>query len=138
MYLIDTNVISEARKGHRSNVGVQQFFRETAESGAPCFVSSITIGEIQRGISLCNHRGDREQSLMLQAWLDRVLESYASTILPFCKDCAQLWGHLCPPDISNIIDKQLAATALCYDLVLVTRNVRHVAGTGARVLDPFL
>ncbi|ALO46426.1 type II toxin-antitoxin system VapC family toxin [Pseudohongiella spirulinae] len=137
MYLIDTNVISEARKGDRSNAGVRQFFREAVESGAPCFVSSITIGEIQRGISLCNHRGDQKQGLILQAWLDSVLENYASNILPFCKDCAQLWGHLCSPDTTNIIDKQLAATALCYDLTVVTRNVRHVAGTGVRVLDPF-
>ena len=33
MYLIDTNVISEARKGRRANAGVQAFFREASEQG---------------------------------------------------------------------------------------------------------
>ena len=33
MYLIDTSVISEARKGSRANAGVQAFFREASEQG---------------------------------------------------------------------------------------------------------
>ena len=41
------------------------------------------------------------------------------------------------PDNTNVIDKQLAATALVYDLTLATRNVRHVADTGVRVFNPF-
>jgi toxin FitB len=41
------------------------------------------------------------------------------------------------PDPVPTVDGLLAATALVHDLTLVTRNVRDVAKTGARLLDPF-
>ena len=37
----------------------------------------------------------------------------------------------------NPLDKKIAATALLYDLALVTRNVKHFASTGVRLIDPF-
>ena len=36
-----------------------------------------------------------------------------------------------------MIDGLLAATALHYDLTLVTRNTKDVAGTGAAVFNPW-
>jgi hypothetical protein len=41
------------------------------------------------------------------------------------------------PDPLATIDSLLAATALVHDLTLVTRNVRDVAKTGVKLLDPF-
>ena len=38
----------------------------------------------------------------------------------------------------NPLDKQIAATALIYDLVVATRNVEYVKPTGVGVLNPFL
>lgn len=38
---------------------------------------------------------------------------------------------------TNAIDKLIAATALQYGLTLVTRNVHHMVGTGAKCIDPF-
>ena len=49
MYLIDTNVISEARKGRRANAGVQAFFREASEQGSALYLSVITLGECGAG-----------------------------------------------------------------------------------------
>jgi toxin FitB len=49
---------------------------------------------------------------------------------------AEHWGRLNVPDPVPTVDGLLAATALVHDLVLVTRNVRDVARTGAQVLDP--
>lgn len=134
MYLIDTNVISENRKGRRSNAGVRRFFKTLDE---PVYLSSITIGELQRGVTLCRYRGDLTQADMLTTWLTALVSDFSDHILPFCHNCAQVWGHLCAPDNTNVIDKQLAATALVYDLTLATRNVRHVADTGVRVFNPF-
>ena len=56
---------------------------------------------------------------------------------PFAPIAPRVWGHLCEPDNINVLDKQLAATALVYDLTLVTRNVRHVENTGVKFLNPF-
>ena len=37
----------------------------------------------------------------------------------------------------HIVDKQIAAIALVYDLIVVTRNTNDFAGTGAQLLNPF-
>ena len=68
MYLIDTNVISEARKGRRANAGVQAFFREASEQGSAPYLSVITLGELRRGVDLIRHRGDHIQSRLLDEW----------------------------------------------------------------------
>jgi len=52
MFLIDTNIISEQRKKHRANPGVQRFFQRAAERDIPCFLSVITLGELRRGVEL--------------------------------------------------------------------------------------
>jgi predicted nucleic acid-binding protein len=41
------------------------------------------------------------------------------------------------PHPEKPLDKQIAATALLYDLTLVTRNIKHFASTGVKLLDPF-
>jgi toxin FitB len=63
--LIDTNVISEARKGDRASEGVVAFFGEVASSGEPLFLSSVTVGELRRGVELIRHRGDTDQAKRL-------------------------------------------------------------------------
>lgn len=55
MYLIDTNVISEIRKGERANAGVQAFFRDLSVNNEPIYLSVITIGELRRGIEHIRH-----------------------------------------------------------------------------------
>lgn len=56
MYLIDTNVISEIRKGERANVGVQAFFRNLGVNNKSVYLSVITISELRRGIERIRHR----------------------------------------------------------------------------------
>ncbi len=41
------------------------------------------------------------------------------------------------PHPENPIDKQIAATALIYDLTVVTRNTDHFAPTGVPKVNPF-
>ena len=62
MYLIDTNVISEARKRPKANRGVREFFRRVTAERIPVFLSVITVGELRRGVELIRHRGDRRQA----------------------------------------------------------------------------
>jgi len=137
MYLIDTNVISEARKGGRADAGVTAFFREAIESESRLYISVVTVGELRRGVEIIRRRGDMEQAERLAVWLDGVLVDYQENILPFDLDIAQTWGRLRVPHPEHALDKQIAATALIYDLTLVTRNTPDFAGTGARLHNPF-
>jgi predicted nucleic acid-binding protein len=137
MYLIDTNVVSEARKRDKANRGVARFFDQARTNEEAVYVSVITVGEIRRGIELIRHRGDARQARRLEAWLLSILNEYEEHILDFSHDEAQVWGRLRVPNPENAIDKQIAAIALTHDLTLVTRNTDHFEGLGMRVLNPF-
>jgi predicted nucleic acid-binding protein len=137
MYLVDTDALSELRKGRRADAGVAAFFAETHRTQSTLFLSVITIGEIRRGVELVRHRGDVVQARQLERWLDRVLGQYEERILPFDADCAQMWGHLRVPHAQNPLDKQIAATALIHGLTVVTRNTAHYQSTGVPLHNPF-
>jgi predicted nucleic acid-binding protein len=138
MYLIDTNVISEARKKTRANPGVSAFFLDVAAQGDLVYLSVISIGELRRGIELIRYRGDSDQSELLEAWLADILDQYRDHILAFDADAAQVWGRLRVPHAQHEIDKQIAAIALVNDLTVVTRNTTDFAGTGVNLFNPFL
>ena len=135
MYLLDTNVISELRKGGRANHGVTAFFATLAAEDI--YLSVVTIGEIRRGLENVRARGDREQAGRLEAWLDKVATDFSDRILEFDLDCAQVWGKLMSPHPQHPIDKQIAAIALIYDLTVVTRNTDDFVSSGVRKLNPF-
>jgi predicted nucleic acid-binding protein len=135
MYLLDTNVVSEARKGLNANPGVVAFRSQVLKNED--FLPVQVIGELRRGVENLRHRGDIPQAQLLEGWLEDVLDEYRDRILSFDAECAHIWGRLAAPSNQNLIDKQVAAIALLYDLVVVTRNVEHFAATGARVLNPF-
>ncbi|HEY7641097.1 MAG TPA: type II toxin-antitoxin system VapC family toxin [Steroidobacteraceae bacterium] len=138
MYLIDTDVVSEARKGDKANPGVRAFFSDAARDDAELYISAVTIGELRQGVEALRHRGDAPQAKRLERWLDRVSGDFRETILPFDQEAAHVWGRLRVPNCENPLDKQIAATALIHDLVVVTRNVAHYQATGVRILNPFV
>lgn len=135
MYLIDTNVISESRKGKKANRGVQEFWRSLDPDSVYLAVQSI--GEIRCGVENIKNRGDLAQSNVLEQWLNLVVNEYGDRILPFDEDCAQIWGRLMSPHKMNPIDKQIAAIGLIHGLTVVTRNTSDFDGTGVRLMNPF-
>lgn len=137
MYLLDTNVISEARKREKANSGVRKFFRSVAKSDAEVYLSVVTVGELRRGVELIRHRGDSLQADLLETWLQTALSGYAQNILDVDEEVGQVWGRLRVPHPEHALDKLIAATALIHDLTIVTRNVDDFAGTGVRLLNPF-
>lgn len=135
MYLVDTNVISEARKGLRADAGVRAFFREVDADAL--YLSVQTLGEIRRGVENLRRRGDSLQAARLEAWLQTVMTGYADRILAFDLDCAQVWGRLISPRAEHLVDRQIAAIALIHDMTVVTRNTADFSGTGVGLLNPF-
>lgn len=136
MYLFDTSVLSESRKGSKADLGVVAFRRQVKLQQD--FIPVQAIGELRRGVEILKHRGDRPQAAMLEKWLNALLEHYSERILNFDSECAQVWGRTMTPNSQNPIDKQVAAIALVHDLTVVTRNTSHYACTGAKLLNPFL
>ena len=138
MYLVDTDVISEARKGEKGNPGVRQFFQDTERINTPLYLSTITIGELRQGVESVRHRGDEPQARLLERWLNRVTSMFKDSILAFDEEIAEIWGRLRVPNSENPLDKQIAATALINGLTVVTRNTAHYLPTGVQVLNPFV
>jgi len=137
MYLVDTNVISEARKKSKANTGVRAFFKQAIKDETRIFISVVTVGELRRGVESIRYRGDVRQANQLEKWLEDLMAEYQDHILDINQDIAQLWGRLRAPHPENALDKQIAATALIYELTVVTRNHKDLVKTGVRVLNPF-
>jgi predicted nucleic acid-binding protein len=134
MYLLDTNVLSELRKGERCDQGVQRWFDGCEDE--ELYTSVLCLGEIRLGIEAVRGR-DGVFAAKLELWLAYIIEHFESRILPVNQSVALEWGRLCAPYSRAPIDELLAATAKIYDLTLVTRNVKDVAEIAVRYLDPF-
>ena len=132
--LLDTNVVSELRKGPRANARLRTWFDDVAAE--ELHLSVLVIGELRRGVELVR-RTDPRQAAALDRWLGRVVADHAGRILPVDGRVAEEWGRLTAVRAGSVIDTLMAATALVHGLILVTRNVRDVSWTGVRCLDPF-
>jgi hypothetical protein len=133
-FLIDTNVLSELRKGARADVNVRRWFEGIDENSI--FLSVLVTGEIRRGIEAIRKRDPRAAST-LKRWLDNMMEAHSERVLPVDAATADEWGRLDARGSLPVVDGLLAATALVRGLTLVTRNVKDVVRTGVDVLDPF-
>ena len=132
-WLLDTNIVSELRKGERANPGVRAWFAEAADESL--FTSVLVVGELRRGIESIRRR-DVPSALALERWLAGLTDGFADRILAVDRAVAEQWGSLNVPDPVPTVDGLLAATALVHRLTLVTRNTRDVARTGVPLLDP--
>ena len=134
MYLIDTNVISEIRKGRRTDPNVAAWFRRVRDD--ELFLSVLVVGEIRQGIERLRPR-DPRGALALERWLEEILQSFGDRILPIDARVAQNWGRLNAPRTLPVIDSLLAATAQTHGFTLVSRNTKDLERSGVRCLNPF-
>jgi predicted nucleic acid-binding protein len=131
MYLVDTNVLSEARRG-RSQA------REWLRSVDPdhIFISVVTLGEIMKGISL-KTRDDATAAAALHHWLEQLRSDYARRILPISDDVALEWGKIAATRPYDMADALIAATAVVHRKTVVTRNASDFKDLDVRVIDPW-
>lgn len=135
MFLGDTNVISELRRGRRGNPGVAAWFASIAVTDL--FISVLVLGELRKGVAIASRRGVFTQAANLESWLNTFTSQFAQRILPVDSEVADIWGQMHSIRNVPVIDGLLAATAIVHDLTLVTRNISHVQGLGADLLNPF-
>lgn len=133
-YLIDTNIISEVRKGARCDAGVSAWYASISDEDL--FLSTLVLGEIRKGVELVRPR-DSGKAAALERWLREVETAFDGRVLSIDNAVSDQWGRMSAVRPVPVIDGLLAATALTNGLTLVTRNDRDVAGLGAIVLNPF-
>lgn len=133
-FLIDTNIISEVRKGDRCNAAVAAWWAGVAED--ELWLSALVLGEIRKGVELARRR-DPQKAAVLETWLSDVVSGFGDRVLPVDASVAEEWGRMNAIRPVPVIDALLAATAKANDLTLVTRNEADVAGLGVEVLNPF-
>lgn len=134
-YLIDTNVISELRKGDRADHNVVAWFSGLANDEV--FLSVLTLGEIRRGIESIRRR-DPKSAAALESWLGRVSDQHQDRVLTVDRSIAEEWGRMNVPDTLPVVDGLLAATAKVFGLTLATRNTIDVQRTGVNCVNPFV
>lgn len=134
-FLVDTNVLSEAVKRNPD----PQVLAWLRKNESALYVSTITIGEIRRGIERLPAGKRRTQ---LRLWLHDLCACMKGRVLSFNTSTAHVWGQLKAKwETAGIkvssLDSQIAATARRHDLILVTRNSRDFVDTGVKLLNPF-
>jgi toxin FitB len=137
-WLLDTNVVSELRRGRRCDPGV----RAWAEAVPPiaCFLSRLTLAEIRFGIERVTDPGFRAE---LEAWLrdgvrtwfgERVLEVDEAVLLAWRR---LAWAGQKAGYTYAQPDALLAATAMVHELGVVTRNTADFARAGVALCNPW-
>ena len=132
--LINTSIISQVRKGDRSDPAVAAWWSSVAEDDL--WFSPLVLGEIRTGVELARRRDPRKAEA-LEAWLIDVMSGFADRILPVNMAVAEHRGRMNAIRPVPVIDALLAETAKVNGLTLVTRNVADVSGLDVDVLNPF-
>jgi predicted nucleic acid-binding protein len=133
-FLLDTNVVSELRKGARADRNVAAWFQSINDG--ELYLSALVLGEIRKGIEHLRRR-DVLQATALESWLNRLVVEFADRILPVDRMVADEWGRIAALRSIPPIDALLAATAKVHGMILATRNEADFSMTGVPLLNPF-
>lgn len=131
-FLLDTNVVSEIRRGRDLNVQAWA----GAVSDRDLHLSVLTLGEIRKGIERLRDR-DVPQAQTFATWLTELEHRFAQRILPVDTPVAQEWGRLNALAPRPTVDSLIAATALVHGLTVVTRNTADFKGCGVSLQNPW-
>lgn len=135
MYLLDTNVVSELRRGDRADAAVRTWAERTP--AGLFWLSAISLLELEIGV-LRIERRDTAQGTLLRQWFEeQVIARFRGRMLGVDAAVARACARLHVPDPRPDRDALIAASALVHGLIVVTRNETDFAGTGIQVLNPW-
>lgn len=100
------------------------------------FLSVLTVGELRHGAERIRRR-DPSSAVSIDQWLNRTVREFRDRIIDVDRAVAERWGLMGIPDPIPDVDGLIAATALERNLVVVTRNTKHMERTGVPHIDPF-
>lgn len=133
-YLLDTNIVSETIRRRPNKLVIGWLEQIPADA---LFVSVLTLGEIRKGVERLTDKKRREK---LRTWLEHDLPAwFEERVLPVDLAVSDRWGRLLAEVGRPVptIDSLLAATALHYELRLITRNARDFDYPGLEVINPW-
>jgi predicted nucleic acid-binding protein len=142
-YLLDTCIVSKFPKMKaRGDTKLLNWVAKHNETDY--FLSVVTIGEIQAGISQLTKPDDQRRKMLLEEWLiSDLMSRFSGRIIAVDEIVARKWGQIvgigrskgvCLP--SN--DALIAATALTHNLVVVTENGKDFINSGVSIFNPYL
>lgn len=133
--MLDTNVISELRKGTRCDPQVSAWQRGIGDRER--FISVLTLMELRHGI-LAADKKDPSFASALRDWYEKqVKPTFSDRTLPVDLQVAERCSELLATRTRPVADALIAATALVHELVLVTRNTDDFADTGVELTNPW-
>jgi predicted nucleic acid-binding protein len=133
-WLLDTNVLSELRKGPGADPKVRRWAAGTLQD--PHYISVLSLGEIRKGIEHLRKKSP-SQCPALERWLTQLQADYAENLLLISEEVAERWGRLMAVRTLPVVDGLLAATALVHNLTIATRNIGDFKTAGVKVMNPF-
>ena len=136
-FLLDTNVVSELVAA----APAPQVLRwVAAQAPDRLFLSVVTLGELTHGVIRLDAGRRRER---LTRWLAEELPAqFAGRVLPFDQAMAIRGGEMMAETgrlgrPRSALDLQIAATAACLGLGLVTRNTTDFENLRLEVVNPW-
>jgi predicted nucleic acid-binding protein len=133
--LVDTNVVSELRRGRNADPCVVAWFSEIPSERV--FTSVVVLGEVRRGIELVARR-DKPQAEVLERWYTSIRDQLANRVLAVDEPIMMVWSRISVPDLLPAYDGLIAATALVHEMTVATRNAADYRRAGVEVFDPWV
>ena len=134
-FLLDTNVVSELRRGAKCDACVAAW--QTTQTLESCYLSVVSLMEIRLGIELARRR-DPKHGEILQTWYAaKVRYAFSKRTLLVTPEIAEKCAELNAGRTRPFRDSLILATALVHNLVVVTRNTKDFIDSPAHVLNPW-
>jgi predicted nucleic acid-binding protein len=91
---------------------------------------------MRRGVET-KRRRDSVTARVYEKLLREVILMHRERVLPVTAEICEIWGGLGASGQINPVDALIAATAVCYNFTLATRNTRDFQRCGVDYINPF-
>lgn len=140
-FLLDTNAISMFSPSKASASEAFTAWMVEQEQANGIYLSAVTVHEIEKGVSILEHRGATAKAAAIRFWLLGLVSVYGDNILPLDAEVAKVSGQLEAQAVSaghspGAADAMIAGTAQAHGLTVITNNLKHFEAFGISVKSP--